>query len=252
MDPVRRAALRQRFNNAIDVPMLILALAFVPLLIIPEVAEISPELQFELDVVDWIIWSAFAFELVVNIYLADARRSYVRQRWFDVAIVLLPFLQPLRITRSVRVLRLLRAIRVVSVAARIHHAIRDIFFVHGVQYVLAVAMLLLVIAAAAVTHFERSAGGSINSFGTGPWWALTTVTTVGYGDTYPVTPEGRGIAVFVMLLGIGLFGTLTASVAAYFATSSERPSETTLDDVLTEIRRLESRLDETLSERRST
>lgn len=59
-----------------------------------------------------------------------------------------------------------------------------------------------------------------------------------------MTPEGRGIAVFVMLLGIGLFGTLTASVATYFASQAERDSQATIEDVLAEIKRLEARLDD--------
>ena len=100
------------------------------------------------------------------------------------------------------------------------------------------------LAAAAVAHFEDGAGGTITDFGQALWWAVTTVTTVGYGDTYPVTPEGRGVAVFVMLLGIGLFGTLTASVATYFANSARQDSQATIDDVLAEIKRLEARLDD--------
>jgi voltage-gated potassium channel len=189
------------------------------------------------------IWAAFTFEYVANVYLAEHRAAYVRAHWFDLAIVALPRLRPLRITRSVRALRLLRAGRLLALVARVNHVFREIFLMHGVQYVLATALLLLVVAAAAVAHFEDGAGGNITSFGDALWWAVTTVTTVGYGDTYPIAPEGRGIAVFVMLLGIGLFGTLTASVDTYFATSTERDSQATLDAVLAELNRLHARLD---------
>ena len=71
-------------------------------------------------------------------------------------------------------------------------------------------------AALAVYIAERESGGSIASFSDAVWWAVTTITTVGYGDTYPTTPTGRGIAVLLMLAGISLFGLLTARIAAFF------------------------------------
>lgn len=63
---------------------------------------------------------------------------------------------------------------------------------------------------------EQGSGGPITTFADAVWWALTTITTVGYGDTYPVTALGRGVAVFLMIAGIALFGLLTANVAAFF------------------------------------
>lgn len=244
MRPERRADIRERFNKAIDVPMLVLALALIPVLVLPAIVNLSGAAQSALDAVEWMIWAAFVFEYVANLYLVERRIAYIRSHWFDLAIVALPLLRPLRLSRSARALRLLRAGRLVAVVMRVNHIFREIFLMHGVQYVLAIALLLLVVAAAAVRHFEDGAGGTITDFSQALWWAVTTVTTVGYGDTYPITPEGRGVAVFVMLLGIGLFGTLTASVATYFANSRQSESEATLDDVLAEIRRLEARLDD--------
>jgi voltage-gated potassium channel len=64
---------------------------------------------------------------------------------------------------------------------------------------------------------ERSApGGNIHNFGQGLWWAVVTVTTIGYGDHYPVTAFGQGVAVILMMVGISLIGVLTATVASYF------------------------------------
>ena len=79
-------------------------------------------------------------------------------------------------------------------------------------------MTLIVFAGAGlVTVAERSAkGANIHNFGQGLWWAMVTVTTVGYGDRYPVSPFGQGVAVVLMLVGIGLIGVLTATVASYF------------------------------------
>jgi voltage-gated potassium channel len=75
---------------------------------------------------------------------------------------------------------------------------------------------------------------------------MTTVTTVGYGDTFPITPAGRGIAVFVMLAGIAIFGVLTANIAAFFVEQEQQgdPVAERLDEVLRRLERLEERLDE--------
>lgn len=72
------------------------------------------------------------------------------------------------------------------------------------------------------------------------WWALVTVTTVGYGDKFPVTSGGRGVAVVLMLLGIGLIGILTASVASYFV-------ESKANDDMAELRQRLDRIEELLT-----
>lgn len=89
-------------------------------------------------------------------------------------------------------------------------------------YVGGTAVVSLLLGAVAVLDAERgSPGANINTFGDALWWAASTVTTVGYGDRYPVTTEGRVIAVLLMLVGIALVGSITASVAAWFVRSSE-------------------------------
>ena len=82
--------------------------------------------------------------------------------------------------------------------------------------------------AAAAYALEDGAGGTIDSLGDALWWAITTVTTVGYGDMFPVTPAGRGIAAFLMLSGIALFGVLTANIAAFFV---EQDQEEGIDPI---------------------
>ena len=117
----------------------------------------------------------------------------------------------------------------------------------GVQGSLLFALGALVASAVAVTFAEQSSGGSIDGFDTAVWWAATTVTTVGYGDTYPATAIGRGVATALMLVGIGLFGVLTANFAAYFVETaqdqSDDPAADPIEEVLAELRRLHDRLD---------
>lgn len=81
--------------------------------------------------------------------------------------------------------------------------------------------------AIAVLDVEQDhAGANITTFGDALWWATTTVTTVGYGDRYPVTTPGRFIAVVLMLVGIAVVGTVTGSVAAWLVTNVKREEQT--------------------------
>jgi voltage-gated potassium channel len=88
------------------------------------------------------------------------------------------------------------------------------------------SILIAYIAAVQITITERGVEGSnIKSFGDGLWWAVTTVTTVGYGDKFPTTSVGRVTAVGLMLVGISLMGVITASVAAWFVKMSQDDSK---------------------------
>lgn len=100
-------------------------------------------------------------------------------------------------------------------------------------------------AAALMLAVEEGGDGSIDSFGDALWWAVTTVTTVGYADTYPVSPAGQGIAAFLMVAGIALFGVLTANIATFFIEQEQQDDRVSerLDEVLRRLERLEQGLD---------
>ena len=92
---------------------------------------------------------------------------------------------------------------------------------------------------------RRAPEGTIDSVPDGLWWAISTVTTVGYGDAFPTTAAGRAFAVVLMLVGVGLFGLLAASLASFLI---ERDEEQTVDpehrEILDRLERIERRLDE--------
>ena len=125
-----------------------------------------------------------------------------------------PFFRP---PRMARLARLGRLARVAVVLARGIRRSRDVLSHKGLHFVLLTVAMIIFACAGLATVAERSAhGGNIHNFGEGLWWAVVTVTTVGYGDHYPVTALGQGVAVVLMLVGIGLIGVLTATVVSYF------------------------------------
>lgn len=144
-----------------------------------------------------------------------------------------------------RALRLLQASRLVAfVGTGIGHA-RAVIQRRGLHYVVAAVIAIMFAAAGLEVAFEAHATGSnIHNYGDALWWAVVTVTSVGYGDKYPVTAAGRAVAVVLMITGIALFGVVTASIASYFVEQDQdRRVEARMDEILTVLHRLEARLD---------
>lgn len=231
----------ERFERGIELPLLVLALAMVPLLVIPIVVELPPIVEDSFAAADWFIWAAFAFEYLVRLWLTPARWVFVRREWPDLLIIVLPFLRPLRVARSARALRLLRLGRLAAFLGEATQEGRRLLRRHSLHYLLLVTLAVILSAAGLAFVVEERGAGSIDSFGDALWWAAATVTTVGYGDTFPVTPAGRGIAVFLMVAGIALFGVVTANVAAFFVEKEEGGK---LDEILGRLDVIERRLAE--------
>jgi len=194
----------------------VLALAFLVAFSWPAfVAEVDPQTQRILDYVQWISWIAFAVDLLIGLILADKKIKFLLHHPLEVITVLLPFLRPLRLLRVISFGTLV--IQKVAVGRQFAITLK----------VFLASILMAYIAAVQITITERGVEGSnIKSFGDGLWWAVTTVTTVGYGDRFPTTSTGRVLAVCLMLVGISLMGVITASVAAWFVKMSQDDSAT--------------------------
>lgn len=214
-----------RFERATELPLLFLAVAMIPLLLLPLMVNLPRAMDTAFIAVDWFIWAAFAFDYVVRLVLSSDRRRYVRHEWPNLLIVVLPFLRPLRVLRSARALRILRLSRLSAVLGEVGQEGKRLLVRHHLHYAMLIILIVVLGSASLGLLVEEGHGGPIESFGDALWWATTTVTTVGYGDTFPTTPAGRGIAVFLMIAGITLFGLLTANIAAFFVERSSEEEE---------------------------
>lgn len=222
-------------------PLLVLSLCLLPVLVTPLVVHnLDPDLRQLLGVVDYLIWAAFVVDYLTRFRLARQRVIFVRRNLPDLVLVVVPFLRPLRAARLLRFARLGVVMRVVVRRGERTLAAR------ALAYVGAVAGASTLLAAVAENEAERDApGATIHGIGDSLWWAFSTVSTVGYGDRYPVTPAGRFVAAALMVVGVSLFGVITASLATFFVRNvRQQPQDVTGAELAQRLGRVELLLEQ--------
>ena len=216
-----REKLIKRISSITESPLIILAFAMIPLLLGPYIWDLS---QDELDTfnrLDQIIWALFVINLIVKVIIAPRRLSFLKSNILEV-IVVIPYLQPLRI-----VFFGTKAIWGMTKIAR-------------PDFLIVVSGGLVIISATIVTSFERSSNPELGSFPDALWWAIVTITTVGYGNQEPVTFSGRIVAVILMITGVGFFGAIAANLAAFFVRKDE---DEKIDKLQRDINSINEKLD---------
>lgn len=213
-DPEQRL---HRWEHLTAYPLTLLSILFIAVYAWPILEPSLDEHWRDVcEIGDLLIWAVFCIEYVARLLLSADKLRFVRTHWFDLSVLILPVLRPLR------ALRLLNALRVLN-----RHAVS---WTRGrlALYVVATTALIVLIGGLAVLEAERGHPNSnINSYPQALWWAVCTITTVGYGDLYPETLEGRLVALGLMLGGLGLIGFTTGSLASWIVdqlSDSERPN----------------------------
>ncbi len=213
--PVDRAQ-RGRFWR--DVAMVLLAVVSILLLGAEFYFDISPGLRRQLLYVDLVIVGVFWIEYLERFARADDRAAFARASWYELPgmVPIFPGMETFAGVRFFRLLRLLRILRLVGALRRIEGFER---FVHRyvrtskLGYVSLLA--LLVVTGSATIAWLVEPTTFRDSYWNALWWAIVTVTTVGYGDFYPVTGPGRGVGILLMVLGVAIIGTLAGTLGAF-------------------------------------
>jgi voltage-gated potassium channel len=227
-----RAALSRRWEQATEWPLMVAAVAFLAAYAVPILDPGLPSWLLEMcRWLSWITWGIFVADFVVRLSLAEERLLYLVRHWYDVLVIVLPLLRPLRLLRLIPLLSVLNRRAKSRLRGRV------------VIYVAGGAAMLALCGSLAVLDAERSSPeANITDFGDASWWAVTTMTTVGYGDRYPVTGVGRLAAFGLMVGGIALLGTVTATLASWLveAVAAEKDQA---EDLQATVRRLEAKVD---------
>jgi voltage-gated potassium channel len=222
-----------RVRTPLEPVVLVAALALIPVFILE--FDASGSWRRAAFIANWVIWAAFAIELTAILIVATRKRAALKAHWLDVAVVVLTvplFSQLLASLRLIRLSRLLRLLRAGIIVSRALQAERRMTSAQAFRAVGLFTLFTIVIAGVAQATLDT---GDFKSYWDGIWWAVVTVTTVGYGDLFPTTVSGRIIAIMLMLVGIGFLSVLTATIASRFI-----QQDTDSDEVLETLRRIEA------------
>ena len=217
-----------------DLYILVVSVASLAVLAVDSLVALAPEAHGVLEVADEVFCALFLLDFLRNLYRAPKRAAYfLKGGWLDL-LSSIPTVEAFRIGRLSRIARIVRLMR----AMRSFRAIGLIVSRKRQESALlaagVVCLLMTVFGSLAVLQFEQVDESNIRTAGDAVWWAFATVTTVGYGDHYPVTLEGRLVAAMLMAAGVGLFGTMSGLVASWFLHSDD-PSEDAVDGLRDEM-----------------
>lgn len=176
---------------------------------------------------DNIIYAIFVFDYTVRFLIADDKKKFFKEDVFDL-IAIIPFnsiFRAFRILKFSKLLRFAKLLRIGSVSSRLLVKARKFLNTNGFKYVLILSGAMILLATFGMMYFEQM------GFADALWWSFVTATTVGYGDLSPSTTAGRIIASLLMLVGIGLIGSLTSSITSFFLQSDDEKKEFSSDKV---------------------
>lgn len=214
--------------DILNILVLVLTIYVLGALIVDTFWDLPPETSKVLQYFDFAICAFFMGEFIYRFTKAESKSKFMRWGWVDL-LSSVPMVDTLRAGRLLRLIRLIRVIR----AFKTTKSFLDFVFANRAKgtftSVFVLAVLLIFFSSIAILEVETTPESNIKSAEDAIWWTYTTITTVGYGDKYPITTEGRILAMILMTFGVGLFGTFTAYVASVFvsheASSNDRDEQ---------------------------
>lgn len=218
---------KEKFLKFWDALIIVLSLYTVILFFIEIVTNIPPEITDGLDIADFVICILFLCDWIYYFIVSDNKAHYFKVHLLDL-ISSIPFtqiLRPLRIARAIRIIRLLRLVRGMKGAERFMKIFAKNKARSAMSIYITITALIYIYGTLGIYNFEAGVNKNINSFGDAMWMAFTTLTTVGYGDCYPITAGGRILCALLVLTGMGLFSLFTAEFAAYILKAVKKIKE---------------------------
>ncbi len=203
-----RHDLVDRIEEVTKFPMALLGVAWLVIAVVVLTTDVNGSASRALVGALFVLWVVMLVEYLVRLVITPDTPGYLRRRWVEPVTVVVPPLQGWHIVGIEKMTLLVHEgeLRLESVLK--HHSLFRVLI--GVVVTLFLGSWL------ALLFEEKARGSNIHDYVGALWWAIVTVTTVGYGDRFPVTGGGRIVAVILMLVGIGLIGVLTATVASLF------------------------------------
>jgi voltage-gated potassium channel len=210
--------------TSINVLAIILSIYVLSIFIIETIFTLPSEIVKVLDFIDNIICVFFLFDFFIRFYKAENKLQFMKWGWIDL-ISSIPSFEALRFGRLLRLIRLIRVLRAFRSTKNIVNHIYKKKSDGAFTTVAIIAILTLIFSSISILQFEDAPDSNIKTAEDALWWACSTISTVGYGDKFPVTTEGRIIGVVLMIVGGGLFGTMTGFFASWFVEDHKKKND---------------------------
>jgi len=204
----------------IDIMIMVLSIYLLSAVVIETFFTLPPEISRLLNHIDTGVCVLFFIEFWYQFYRSKNKLKFMKWGWLDL-LACIPMIDNFRYGRILRLIRLIRLLKAFkSISAFVGHVFKQ--KTKGMfTTVLIFAMLLVIFSSIAILIVETDPNSNIKTAEDAIWWSYVTITTVCYGDKFPVTTEGRIIAAFLMTVGVGLFGTFTAYLSSIFLKDHE-------------------------------
>jgi len=198
-----------------DIVIVVLSIYVLFALIIDSFFKLDPEVSKLLYLIDDLICVLFLYDFFYRFIKAPSKLKFLKWGWIDL-ISSIPTFEYLRYGRLIRLIRIFRVLRAFRSVKYLTSHIFKTRTKGTFSTVSLISFLMLIFGSISILQVETVPESNIKTAGDAIWWAFVTITTVGYGDRFPVTSAGRIIAAFLMITGVALFGTFTGFVAAWF------------------------------------
>jgi voltage-gated potassium channel len=220
-------------------------LAFTIVILLALVADTVLALPKEtsdlIHIADTFACAVFFVDFCVRLCQAESKRAFMKWGWIDL-LACIPNLELFRFGRLVRVLRVIRLLRGVRSVQKALALIFQNRLQAGAASVVFMSLLLIAFSSVSILICERHSDANIKTAEDAVWWSVSTFTTVGYGDKYPVTTEGRVLGMILMVAGVGMFGGISGLAASFFLGGQDRKSAET-QEILARLDQLQTKLD---------
>lgn len=220
-----------------------LSMLSVAMLMASYFKSLDAEVKELLLTVDYGLCALFFFDFIARLITARNRIAYLKWGWIDL-LSSIPVVHTLRWGRVFRIIRVIRIIRGIKSARLLSQAIFKNKAKGALFSIACASIFIMILGAILVLEFEKHGNANISSAHDALWWSFVTMTTVGYGDFYPVTDLGRAVACILMISGIGLFSTLTGYIASLYDEASEQEDKSRDEQTLEELAHLRREISE--------
>lgn len=225
----------KRVGRQFEIPMLVVAI-WIVIEWYANLKGVFP--QTYAYITDLIIWLFFVTETLTLTYLTNDKLHYLRTNWINLLVIFMGLPVIWGVSSYAGILRSLRLLLLAAIFVNLSDTIRQVLSRNHLGITLVIAVIIVMLSGILIAGIDPN----IKTIWDGLWWALVTVTTVGYGDVVPVSAAGKLFGALLILLGIGLFSLLTASFSAFFVSKEEQKEKHIEKQTLEKLNSIEKKL----------